>query len=93
MGMEEGLFACAYTLYTHALLLGNRDVLTQFQFIATIHEVNNVRSSQPRTITAYNGFFLASEKMRWGQSCSLALLDMWTSWRLDVVLSTYMIHC
>ena len=26
------------------------------KFIATIHQVSNVRSSQPMTIAAYNGF-------------------------------------
>ena len=55
-GMEEGLFDCAYTLHTHQLFLQNWDVLMQLKFIATIHEVKNVRLSQPRPITACNRF-------------------------------------
>ena len=31
---------------------GDGDVLTQLRFIAIIHVVNNVRSSQPSTLTA-----------------------------------------
>ena len=55
MGREEELFACAYTLHTH-LFLRNSDTLTQLKFIATIHEVKNVSSSQSSTVTACNGF-------------------------------------
>ena len=40
-----GLFVYAYTLHAHLLLLWNWNVLTQLQFIATVHEVNNVRTS------------------------------------------------
>ena len=38
---EGGACLPAYTLDTHLLFLRNWDVLTQFKFIATIHEVNN----------------------------------------------------
>ena len=47
---------CIHVTYTPTVLQ-NWDVSMQLKFIATIHEVNNVRSSQQRTITAYNGFF------------------------------------
>ena len=54
---ERGLFACSFKLYMHLLFLRNSDVLTQLEFIETIHVViNNIRSSQPSTITAYNEF-------------------------------------
>ena len=56
--MEEKLFTCEYTLHTHQLLhtrcirtnLRNCDVLTRLKFIASIYEVNNLKSSQPRAI-------------------------------------------
>ena len=37
-----------HTCYIHTLFLWNWNVLTQPKFIAAIHEVNNVRSSQPK---------------------------------------------
>ena len=49
-GREGGLIACAYTLYEHLLFLRNTDFLKQLKSIATIHEVNNVRSSQSSTV-------------------------------------------
>ena len=55
-GRERGLFACAYTLHTHLPFLQNWDILTQLKLTATIYEINNVRSSQPRTVAAYNWF-------------------------------------
>ena len=45
MGREGGLFTCGYML---PLFLRNWGVLTQSKFIAIIHEVNNIRSSQPK---------------------------------------------
>lgn len=50
-GKEGGRFACAYTLNTHLLFLRNWYILTQLKLITTIHQVNNVRSSQPSTMT------------------------------------------
>ena len=49
-GRERRLFARAYTLHTHLPFLQT----TQLKLIATIHEVNNVRSPKPRPVTAYN---------------------------------------
>ena len=51
----------------------------QLKFIATIREVNNVRSSQPRTITAYHVF--------------ISSFDIRTSWSQGVVFSISAMHC
>ena len=45
-GENESLRICVYLV-----LLRNLDVLTLLKFTATIHEVSNVRSSLPTTIT------------------------------------------
>ena len=47
---------CNETFTYTLLFLQNWDVLTESKFIAIIHQVNNVRSSQPSTITVDNGF-------------------------------------
>lgn len=49
-------FACAYMLHTHLLLLRSQDLFKQLKLIASIYEVNHVRSSQPSIIPAHNGF-------------------------------------
>ena len=55
-GWEGDSFACAYTLHTYLAFVRNWDILTQLKLITTVHEVNNVRSSEPKTVTACNWF-------------------------------------
>lgn len=54
---SKGRAICLWVhmLHTPLPFVQNWDVSTQLKFIASIHEINNVRSSQSFMITAYNG--------------------------------------
>ena len=56
MTRERDLFVCGCTLHTHQLFIRYLDVLTQLKFIATIHDVNNLRPPQPSTISNFSNY-------------------------------------
>ena len=54
MGREGERVIRLYVHVTYAPTVSTE--LTQLKLTATIYEVNNVRSSHPRTVAAYNWF-------------------------------------